>query len=88
MQAGLAGDAAAGVQQGLDHVGVAGGVRRLFQGAAGSTGGMAGDVDGVFHHHGTARTSQFQLLDHYRHLHHPSAFLLLLDLSLSGGPIA
>ncbi|MCY1440064.1 hypothetical protein D9M71_563240 [compost metagenome] len=81
MQAGLAGDAAAGVQQGLDHVGMAPGVRRFFQRAAGGAGRVAGDVDGVFHHHRPARAAQFEPLDHYRHLHHPLAFLLVLGPS-------
>ncbi|MCY1434019.1 hypothetical protein D9M71_500630 [compost metagenome] len=76
MQAGLAGEAAARIQQCLDHIRVALGVGRFFQRAAGSTGGMAGDIDGVLHHHGPSVATQFQPLDHYRHLHHPLAFLL------------
>ncbi|MNF07545.1 hypothetical protein D3C80_2077430 [compost metagenome] len=45
---------------------------------------MAGDVDGVLHHHRPAGAAQLELLDHYRHLHHPLAFLLVLDSPCRG----
>ncbi|MOA32222.1 hypothetical protein D3C78_1534230 [compost metagenome] len=69
MQAGLAGDPAAGIEQGLNHRGVLAGRGRRGQGAAGSASRVAGDVDGVFDHDRQAVAAKRQFFDDDRHVH-------------------
>jgi hypothetical protein len=77
MQAGFANQLAARSQESLNHLGMALGVRRMFKSATGSTSGMTGHIDGVFHHHTRPLLTELQLLDHHRHLHHPLLFRLI-----------